>query len=72
MKLIASTEKAAIKWFYYVNGQKYRMTKGMLDIKAWDVECSCGWKSSTGGGVKSWLDELVFEHKYVDHDYKVA
>jgi hypothetical protein len=72
MKLKAKDSKAQIKWFYVVNGQKYRYPKGLIGNKAWDATCSCGWESSTGGGVKTWVDQLVFEHKYIDHDYQVA
>ena len=72
MKLVATDTKAQIKWFYVVNGRKYRMVKGLIGNTAWDATCSCGWESRTGGGVKSWLDQMVFEHKYYDHDYKIV
>jgi hypothetical protein len=72
MKLIAKDSKAQIKWFYFVDGKKYRMVKGLIGVNAWDATCSCGWESRVGGGVKSYLDQLVFEHKYIDHDYQVA
>ena len=71
MKLIATDQKANIKWFYVVNDQKYRYVKGLIGVTAWEVSCSCGWESHTGGGVRSWLDQLVFEHKFYDHDYKI-
>jgi hypothetical protein len=71
MRLVATDQKANIKWFYVVNGQKYRYVKGLIGVTAWEVSCSCGWESHTGGGVRSWLDELVFEHKFYEHDYKI-
>jgi hypothetical protein len=30
----------------------------------WDVKCSCGQQSRTGGGVQSWVKRLVYFHTH--------
>jgi len=71
MKLEATTEKVSIKWFAVLSdGSKMRNTKGFIH-NAWDVECSCGWKTSTGGAIKACIEREVFNHKYDRHNYSM-
>jgi hypothetical protein len=71
MKLEATTEKVSIKWFAVLSdGSKMRNTKGFIH-NAWDVECSCGWKTSTGGAIKAYITNEVFNHKWHDHNYQI-
>ena len=30
----------------------------------WDVRCSCGWHSSTGGGIEAYTQEVLDEHRW--------
>jgi len=72
MKLVPTEEKITIKWFWVTtDGKKYRNTKGFVH-NAWDVECSCGWKTVTGGAIKSSVIAEVEFHKYVEHKYSYS
>lgn len=53
-----------IRWFVYLAGEKIPRTSTMRGQWGYDVECSCGWKTNTGGGVRSWLEQEVWEHKF--------
>lgn len=53
-----------VSWYVYVDGQRIRRTASMRGAWAYDVECSCGWYTRTGGAVKSYVDSLVWEHKH--------
>lgn len=45
-------------------------TKAMRGQWGWDVRCSCGWESRTGGAVERWVRELVEFHKWdAEHDW---
>ena len=69
MKLVPTNDKAQIKWFaIFADGSKMRNNQGFVH-NAWDVECSCGWRTLTGGAVKSWILYRVYLHKIQDHGY---
>lgn len=69
MKLVPTEEKITIKWFWVTtDGKKYRNTKGFVH-NAWDVECSCGWKTYTGGAIKASVTRDVEAHKLFVHNY---
>jgi hypothetical protein len=70
MKLVPTTEKVKIQWFWVAgDGTKIRSNKGFVHY-AWDVKCSCGWETKTGGAIKSCVKELAEKHKWLDHDYQ--
>ena len=70
MKLIATDTKVQIKWFAVLHdGSKMRNSQGFVH-NAWDVECSCGWKTSTGGAIKASVLRDVLAHKRFEHNYK--
>ena len=72
MKLVPTTEKVKIQWFWVAgDGTKIRNNKGFVH-NAWDVTCSCGWKTRTGGAIRSCIEEEVWYHKTIEHDYKIA
>jgi len=50
-------------WFVYAGREKIRHTRTMQGQWAYDAECSCGWASATGAGRKSYIDQIVWEHK---------
>jgi hypothetical protein len=70
MKLVATDQKVQIKWFAVLHdGSKMRNSQGFVH-NAWDVECSCGWKTSTGGAIKASVLRDVWAHKRFEHNYK--
>ena len=69
MKLIPTTETVKIQWFAVMHdGSKMRNNKGFI-CNAWDVKCSCGWESTTGGAIKAAVLREVEAHKWDAHDY---
>jgi hypothetical protein len=35
-----------------------------------EAKCSCGWETQTGGGVASWVKQMVQDHKFaVKHGF---
>jgi hypothetical protein len=72
MKLKSTDEKVTIKWFaVFQDGSKMRNIQG-FQHNAWDVECSCGWKTRSGGAIKSYMIEEVQNHKLYEHDYQMV
>jgi hypothetical protein len=70
MKLVPTNEKITIKWFAVLSdGSKMRNNKGFIH-NAWDVECSCGWESRTGGAIKAAVVKDVDKHKLFVHNYE--
>ena len=70
MKLLPTKEKVQIQWFAVLHdGSKMRNNRGFAH-NAWEVKCSCGWETKTGGGIKSWVKELADDHKWMAHDYE--
>ncbi len=69
MKLVETDQKVTIKWFAVLHdGSKMRNVRG-FQHNAWDVECSCGWESKTGGAIKASVVRDVEAHKYSEHNY---
>jgi hypothetical protein len=54
-----------IAWFVYVApGQKIRRTASMRGRwPGYEVTCSCGWETHTGGAVRSYIEREVWHHK---------
>lgn len=72
MKLVATNDKATIHWFAVLNdGSQVPNTKGFIH-NAWDVKCSCGWQTKTGGAIKAYILERVRNHKRYDHGYQIV
>jgi len=70
MKLVATTEKVQIQWFAVLHdGSKMRNNKGFIH-NAWEVKCSCGWESRTGGAIKAAVVRDVEAHKWHEHNYE--
>lgn len=70
-KLVATTETVTIKWFVYSMGIKLPRTASMRGAwEGYDFKCSCGYQSLTGGAIKSWVMDMVEDHKVYDHGYK--
>ena len=70
MKLEPTSEKVQIKWFWVASdGTKYRNNKGFIH-NAWDVTCSCGWESASGGAIRASIQRDVDRHKWLTHNYE--
>ena len=60
-----------VRWWVYTggvdeDGRRERIPRVSTMRGQWpgyDVECSCGWESRTGGAVRSYIEQLVWEHK---------
>lgn len=55
--------KHTIRWYVWSGGEKLLHTSRMRGSwPGWDVECSCGWGSHTGGAIKTRVEEARLEH----------
>lgn len=52
-----------MSWFVYAGREKIRRTATMRGQWGYDVECTCGWKTTTGGATKGYIDNEVWVHK---------
>lgn len=64
----ATPVKHRMSWFVYAwaPGQpavKMRHTSTMRGEWGWDVECSCGWSTKTGGATRTYIRDQVWSHK---------
>lgn len=52
-------------WYVWAGDEKIRHTARMRGSWGYDVVCSCGqFESKVGGGVKSYVEELLFDHRF--------
>lgn len=70
MKLVATDTKVTIKWFVYAGEKKIARTSSMRGRWGYDAECSCGYQTNTGGGVRSYVADLIEGHKRFEHNYQ--
>ena len=58
------------KWFVYAGGYGQPLEKIPHQASmrgnwpGYDVECSCGWESKTGGAVKTYVADQLWDHRY--------
>lgn len=52
-----------ITWWVYAGSEKIRRTAKMRGTWGYDVTCSCGWETRTGGAVKRYIADEVYFHK---------
>jgi len=58
------------RWFVYAGGygqplEKLPHTAQMRGHwTGWDVECSCGWTSATGGAIRARVAEALWDHRF--------
>jgi hypothetical protein len=69
MKLYATDTKVRIKWFVYAGDEKIPYESSMRGTWGYDAECSCGWKTRTGGAIRSSVISDVRLHKTLEHGY---
>jgi hypothetical protein len=71
MKLVATDQKVTIKWFVYSMGEKLSRTASMRGAwDGYDFECSCGYQSKTGGALKTYVTDMMEQHKRLEHNYE--
>jgi len=52
------------RWYVYGDGERLRHTSAMRGTWGWDVECSCGWQSRTGGGLRRHVEDQLWQHRW--------
>lgn len=54
-----------MRWYVYSGGERLPRTGAVRGHwpGGYDVVCSCGWESRTGGGTRSYIRGRVWEHK---------
>lgn len=58
-----TTMKHRITWFVVVDGVPHRHKTTMRGSWGYDVTCSCGWQTRTGGAVRRYIREEIDIHK---------
>ena len=59
----SSAAKHRITWYVYAGSERIRRTAKMRGTWGCDVECSCGWRTLTGGATQSYIRGEVWMHK---------
>jgi hypothetical protein len=66
---MAKTEKShQARWFVYAGSERIPHTSRMRGQWGYDVECSCGWKTRTGGAVRSYVQTELDIHRLSERD----
>ncbi len=52
-----------ITWYVWAGSEKIRRTSRMRGTWGYDVTCSCGWETRTGGAVKRYITDEIYFHK---------
>lgn len=52
-----------IRWYVYAGGVRIPRTATMRGLWGYDVECSCGWETRTGGATRGYVEREVWFHK---------
>lgn len=51
-------------WWVYAGRERIRRTARMRGTWGYDVTCSCGWDSSTGGGTRNYVQDKLDDHRW--------
>jgi hypothetical protein len=54
-----------VSWFVWAGGTKIPRTSTMRGRWGYDVECTCGWKTHTGGATRGYIENEVWIHKHL-------
>jgi len=60
-------EHRATWWVYPEPGNTVTRIRRQATMRGqWghDVTCSCGWDSRTGGGLRRYVEDLLFDHRF--------
>jgi hypothetical protein len=52
------------RWYVWAGGEKLPHTSIMRGTWGWDVECSCGWATHTGGATRRSVEEDLWLHRW--------
>lgn len=55
-------------WYVYAGGQRIRHSRTMRGLWGYDVVCSCGWDSKTGGATRGYVTEQLWGHRWEAQD----
>lgn len=55
-------------WWVYAGTERIRHTAAMRGSWGYDVTCSCGWDSRTGGGLRRYVAGQLEAHRYDAQD----
>lgn len=65
----AQTTGHRISWWVYTGNGQERIRR-TAKMRGWwpgyDVTCSCGWETRTGGAVRSYVEREVWLHKFTE------
>lgn len=62
---MTSTQGHRIRWFGISGGERIPRNRHMRGGDwGWDVECSCGWRTRTGGAIQAYVRGLVWQHRW--------
>ena len=69
----AATTTHKIRWYIYTYdsaGRRHMIprTHGIRGSWGYDVICSCGWESRTGGAIRTYMEREVWLHKILESD----
>lgn len=59
-----STEKHRMTWYVYAGGERIRRNAQMRGSWGYDVVCSCGWETRTGGGTRTHIEGEIWMHRW--------
>ena len=61
----ATMREHRASWWVWSGGEKIRHTASMRGHwSGWDVTCSCGWESRTGGATRGSVADELWMHRY--------
>lgn len=63
----ANVDRPRFRWFAVYDGQRYRRQASMRGTWGWDVVCTCGWDSRTGGATRTSVLRDIDDHLLHDH-----
>lgn len=61
-----TTATHRIRWYVYAGSERIPRTASMRGLWGYDVECSCGWETRTGGAVRRYIEEAIWMHKALE------
>jgi hypothetical protein len=59
-----TTIKHRIRWYVWAGNERIPRQSTMRGQWGYDVECSCGWTTNTGGAVRSYIEQEIWHHKF--------
>ena len=58
------------RWFVYAGGERIPYQATMRGTWGYDVECSCGWKTRTGGATRRSVQDDLWYHRFAAQSEK--